>query len=96
MEGADGTCLTTDVYLPRRGEPVPTVVTPTPYGRSAHVGEGLGWRARGFGYLVQDVRGVRIRWLLAVFSPGLVRAVISAPYPTSSTSRSLAPWSTTG
>lgn len=56
VPGAGGTMLATDVYLPDL-EAAPVVVTRTPYGRHAHLGEGLGWRGNGFGYVVQDVRG---------------------------------------
>jgi len=58
VAGEDGTLLAVDVHLPPRAEwPVPVVVTRTPYGRGAHLAEGQGWAARGFGYVVQDVRG---------------------------------------
>lgn len=58
VAGADGTLLAVDVHLPPSAVwPVPVVVTRTPYGRSAHLAEGQGWAARGFGYVVQDVRG---------------------------------------
>ncbi|WP_054567596.1 CocE/NonD family hydrolase [Frankia sp. R43] len=58
VAGADGTPLAVDVHLPPRVDwPVPVVVTRTPYGRSTHLTEGQGWAARGFGYVVQDVRG---------------------------------------
>ncbi|MFF7880873.1 CocE/NonD family hydrolase [Streptomyces sp. NPDC020794] len=58
VPGWDGTPLAVDIHLPPRAQwPVPTVVTRTPYGRSAHLAEGAGWRGRGFAYVVQDVRG---------------------------------------
>lgn len=58
VAGGDGTPLAVDVHLlPRAAWPVPVIVTRTPYGRSAHLAEGLGWVERGFGYVVQDVRG---------------------------------------
>ncbi|MBL7493700.1 CocE/NonD family hydrolase [Frankia sp. AgB1.9] len=58
VAGHDGTLLATDAHLPPPADwPVPVVVTRTPYGRSAHLVEGQGWAARGFGYVVQDVRG---------------------------------------
>jgi putative CocE/NonD family hydrolase len=53
----DGTALATDAYVPPGQEPVPVVVTRTPYDRSAHLAEGLGWAGHGLGYVVQDVRG---------------------------------------
>lgn len=52
----DGTELILDAHVPEAW-PVPVVVTRTPYGRSTHLAEGRGWRARGFGFVVQDVRG---------------------------------------
>lgn len=53
----DGTALATDVYRPPLRAPVPTVLIRTPYGKSAHLDEGLGWARRGFACVVQDVRG---------------------------------------
>ncbi|MEV4090811.1 CocE/NonD family hydrolase [Streptosporangium saharense] len=58
LPGWDGTPLALDVHLPEPSSwPVPTVVTRTPYGRGRHLAEGAGWVRRGFGYVVQDVRG---------------------------------------
>ncbi|MEU1733991.1 CocE/NonD family hydrolase [Streptosporangium sp. NPDC020145] len=58
LPGWDGTLLALDVRLPDPSSwPVPTVVTRTPYGRGRHLAEGAGWVSRGFGYVVQDVRG---------------------------------------
>ncbi|MFF4987278.1 CocE/NonD family hydrolase [Streptosporangium saharense] len=58
LPGWDGTPLALDVHLPEPSLwPVPTVVTRTPYGRGRHLAEGAGWVRRGFGYVVQDVRG---------------------------------------
>lgn len=52
----DGTRLVSDIYLPDV-LPATTVVLRTPYGRTAHRAEGAGWAARGFAFVVQDVRG---------------------------------------
>ena len=58
VPAADGTLLAVDVQLPPQASwPVPVVVTRTPYGRSKHLAEGLGWRAHGYGFVVCDVRG---------------------------------------
>mgnify|MGYP001026650805 FL=1 len=54
----DGAELVLDAHVPPAAEwPVPVVVTRTPYGRSTHLAEGRAWRSRGFGFVVQDVRG---------------------------------------
>jgi uncharacterized protein len=53
----DGTLLATDVYLPAGEHPVPVLLHRTPYGRNGCLAEGLGWAGRGFGFVVQDVRG---------------------------------------
>lgn len=58
IPSGDGTPLATDVYLPgAEVTPRVVVVTRTPYGRSAHLREGMGWAARGYAFVVQDVRG---------------------------------------
>ncbi len=58
VPGGDGTLLATDAHVPPADQwPVPVVVTRTPYSRSSHLSEGRAWRRRGFGYVVQDVRG---------------------------------------
>ncbi|WP_250289664.1 CocE/NonD family hydrolase [Frankia sp. CiP1_Cm_nod1] len=58
VAGGDGTPLAVDAHVPPRATwPVPVIVTRTAYGRSAHLAEGQGWTERGFGYVVQDVRG---------------------------------------
>ena len=60
---SDGCALVLDAHVPDgAGDTegigrVPCVVTRTPYGRSAHLAEGRGWRERGLAYVVQDVRG---------------------------------------
>ncbi len=53
----DGAELATDVYLPPGEVPVPVLLLRTPYGKGAHLQEGLGWAGQGFGFVVQDVRG---------------------------------------
>ncbi|GAY08999.1 CocE/NonD family hydrolase [Pseudonocardia sp. N23] len=58
VAAADGTELVLDAHVPPATQwPVPVVVTRTPYGRSTHLAEGRSWRSRGFGFVVQDVRG---------------------------------------
>ncbi|CAH0242696.1 CocE/NonD family hydrolase [Plantibacter cousiniae (nom. nud.)] len=54
---ADGTALAYDVHRPPTDDRVPTVVLRTPYGRSKHLEEGRGWAARGYAFVVGDVRG---------------------------------------
>jgi len=54
---ADGTALAYDVHRPPTTDRVPTVVLRTPYGRSRHLEEGRGWAARGYAFVVGDVRG---------------------------------------
>ncbi|MER5555375.1 CocE/NonD family hydrolase [Streptomyces sp. NPDC002793] len=49
--------LATDVCLPDGAGPFPTVLIRTPYDRSRHLAEARGWARRGFGAVVQDVRG---------------------------------------
>jgi len=49
--------LATDVILPPGDTSVPVILLRTPYGKNAHLGEGLGWAKAGFGFIVQDVRG---------------------------------------
>jgi predicted acyl esterase len=47
----DGIALATDVYLPESQHlPAPTVITRTPYGKIAHLQEGMGWAHHGFAY----------------------------------------------
>ena len=55
----DGVELCTDVYLPAGGEPWPTVVVRTPYGRNHPFLMNLGRRLSdgGIAFLVQDCRG---------------------------------------
>jgi uncharacterized protein len=55
----DGTTLSADVYRPKGDAPVPVILVRTPYdnGAAGHVAEGKRWAARGYAYVVQDVRG---------------------------------------
>lgn len=53
----DGTRLATDIYRPGAQPPAATVLLRTPYGKAAHLAEGIGWTRRGFAFVVQDVRG---------------------------------------
>jgi putative CocE/NonD family hydrolase len=53
-----GTALATDVYRPAGADrAVTTVVTRTAYGKHRHLDEGRAWAARGYAFVVQDVRG---------------------------------------
>ncbi|MFC9946546.1 CocE/NonD family hydrolase [Streptomyces pratensis] len=49
--------LATDVCLPEGAGPFPTILIRTPYDRARHLAEARGWARRGFGAVVQDVRG---------------------------------------
>ncbi|MGE3288923.1 MAG: CocE/NonD family hydrolase [Pseudonocardia sp.] len=53
----DGTPLATDVVGADPDDPRPVVLLRTPYGRSHHLAEGLGWARAGFTFVAQDVRG---------------------------------------
>ena len=55
----DGAVLSTDVYRPKGDSRVPVILVRTPYdnGVAAHVAAGKRWAARGYAYVVQDVRG---------------------------------------
>lgn len=54
---ADGVRLATDVYLSAKPQAAAVILIRTPYGKAEHLQEGLGWAARGFNCVVQDVRG---------------------------------------
>ncbi|MEV5357419.1 CocE/NonD family hydrolase [Streptomyces sp. NPDC052693] len=49
--------LAADVVLPAGDGPFPAVLIRTPYDRTRHRAEALGWARRGFAAAVQDVRG---------------------------------------
>lgn len=49
--------LRVDVYRPGEATGVTVVVTRTMYGKGRHLAEGRAWAARGFAFVVQDVRG---------------------------------------
>jgi putative CocE/NonD family hydrolase len=55
----DGMTLSADIYRPRTAERVPIILIRTPYdnGSAGHVAQGKRWAGRGYGYVVQDVRG---------------------------------------
>lgn len=55
----DGVTLSADVYRPAGPARVPIVLVRTPYdnGTAAHVAAGKSWAAKGYAYVVQDVRG---------------------------------------
>ena len=55
----DGATLSADVYRPDTNQKVPVILVRTPYdnGVAAQVAAGKWWAARGYAYVVQDVRG---------------------------------------
>lgn len=55
----DGTVLVADVYRPAGATPVGAILERTPYVRTGegYAAAGLGWVARGYAYVIQDVRG---------------------------------------
>ena len=55
----DGITLSADLYRPKGDGRVPVILVRTPYdnGVAAHVAAGKRWAARGYAYVVQDVRG---------------------------------------
>lgn len=53
----DGVRLAADVYLPEKEGPVPVVLVRTPYGKSNDVEPYYRFVQRGFGVVIQDVRG---------------------------------------
>ena len=55
----DGVTLSADIYRPDTAGRFPVIVVRTPYdnGTAANLITGKRWAARGFVYLVQDVRG---------------------------------------
>ena len=55
----DGVTLSADIYRPNTTDPVPVILVRTPYdnGVAGQVAAGKKWAARGYAYVVQDVRG---------------------------------------
>ena len=56
----DGTRLATEVFLPEgiaQGEKVPTIVIRTCYGKARDITRCWHWVARGYAFVIQDVRG---------------------------------------
>ena len=53
----DGVRLAADVYLPEKEGPVPVVLVRTPYGKSNDAEPYYRFVQRGFGVVIQDVRG---------------------------------------
>lgn len=53
----DGVRLAADVYLPEKEGPVPVVLVRTPYGKSNDAESYYRFVQRGFGVVIQDVRG---------------------------------------
>ena len=57
IETRDGELLATDVYLPEGLEKVPVVLIRTPYKKKDAVERYYPWVQRGYGVVVQDIRG---------------------------------------
>lgn len=53
----DGVHLAADVYLPKKDGPVPVVLVRTPYGKSNDIEPYYRFVQRGYGVVIQDVRG---------------------------------------
>jgi len=57
----DGVRLCSDIYMPKQDGKYPAILTRLPYGKSetycAEPAKGRFWAARGYAYVVQDVRG---------------------------------------
>jgi len=53
----DGISLAADIYLPQKEGPVPVVLVRTPYGKSKDAEPYYRFVQRGFGVVIQDVRG---------------------------------------
>ncbi len=54
---SDGATLATDVYLPAGKGPFPIILMRTPYGKESRGRHAHIFNARGYAYVVQDVRG---------------------------------------
>jgi uncharacterized protein len=55
--GPHDAALATDIYRPDHGGPATVIVARTMYGKHRHLREGMAWAARGYAYVIQDVRG---------------------------------------
>jgi uncharacterized protein len=53
----DGTRLSVDIHLPTTPEPVPVILTITPYDNNNTRPEARWWAARGYAFVAVDVRG---------------------------------------
>lgn len=54
---ADGTGLSTDVYLPKSESPFPTILIRSPYNKNSSKGEGEKFTKMGYVVVIQDTRG---------------------------------------
>ena len=54
---ADGTNLSTDIYIPVEGKKHTTILIRTPYGKHQHQYEGEYWSSNGYVVVIQDTRG---------------------------------------
>lgn len=57
MKTRDGVTLNADVYRPKAEGKFPVILRRTPYGKGSAGSEGTATAARGYVYIVQDVRG---------------------------------------
>lgn len=57
MKTRDGVTLNADIYRPKGDGKFPVVLRRTPYGKSPSGPEAISFAARGYVYIVQDVRG---------------------------------------
>src|ERR1035437_591212 len=57
MKTRDGVTLQADVYRPKAEAKFPVILERTPYDKHMGVGFGLKAAARGYVYVIQDVRG---------------------------------------
>lgn len=57
MQTRDGTTLRADVFRPKADGRFPVILLRTPYGRAGNINEGFKGAARGYVFIIQDVRG---------------------------------------
>lgn len=57
MKTRDGVTLNADIYRPKGDGKFPVILRRTPYGKSPSGPEAISFAARGYVYIVQDVRG---------------------------------------
>lgn len=53
----DGTRLSLDIFLPRTTDPVPAILTITPYDNNNMRSKGKWWAERGYAFVAADLRG---------------------------------------